>query len=144
MKVRVLSSAPFFLGKSSFLKNPCYDSSANFPAIFVCEILTIRKVINHGNPRWRDTAMVAAGRWQRFFMTKEEAQSWLYQVRWKHQTEQFWQSLQVSEHEKIILSYKPKDNEPKMKPQMVSIAVRRYIELKSKLNLRPKTMQQIK
>jgi len=88
--------------------------------------------------------MVAAGRRQRFFKTKEEAQSWLSQVRWQHPTEQFWQSLPVIEREKIMLSYKSNDNSPQMKPEMVSIAVRRYIELKSKLNLRPTTIQQIR
>ena len=73
------------------------------------------------------------------------AQSWLSQVRWQHPTEQFWQSLPVIEREKIMLSYKSNDNSPEIiKPEMVSNAVRQYIELKSKLNLLPKTMQQIR
>jgi len=49
----------------------------------VSGILTIRKVINHGNPRWCVSSLVDGKRSQRFFRTKEDAQNWKGRLRFK-------------------------------------------------------------
>ena len=77
--VRAQYRAPFsssFLQSRRFAKNPCYSLTADFREILladVSEILTIRKVINHGNPRWCVSSLVDGKRSQRFFRTKEDA-----------------------------------------------------------------------
>ena len=45
----------------------------HFPWNFVSGILAVRKVINHGNPRWCVSSLVDGKRSQRFFRTKEDA-----------------------------------------------------------------------
>ena len=110
--------------------------------------MTLRKVINHGNPRWRATAQVGGRRRQRFFKTKEQAQGWLSEVRWQHPTEQFWQSLPMIQRQKIMLAYesghqKSSGPDSPITPTLVADAISQFVKLKQKMNLRPHTMQQI-
>ena len=69
-------SSSSFLHSRRFAKNPCYSPTADFREILLADvsgILTIRKVINHGNPRWCVSSLVDGKRSQRFFKTKEDA-----------------------------------------------------------------------
>ena len=76
------------------------------PAIFVSGILTIRKVINHGNSRWRVATIVGGRLRQRFFKTKADAEDWLSNIRSLSPCDQFWKSLPIIERHKIMLIYK--------------------------------------
>ena len=77
--VRAQYRAPFsssFPYSRHFAKNPCYSLTANFREILLADvsgILTIRKVINHGNPRWCVSSLVDVKRSQRLFRTKEDS-----------------------------------------------------------------------
>ena len=82
---------------SSFVLLVCKLSHhSDFLLADVSGILTLRKVINHGNPRWRVSAQINGKRTQRFFNTKAEAQTWLTELRRKSPVEQFWQRLQIN------------------------------------------------
>ncbi len=76
----------------------------------VSGILTLRKVINHGNPRWRATARVNGRRRQRFFRTKEEGQGWLIEAHRQHPCEQFWKALPLAEKQRVMLAYQSGEN----------------------------------
>ena len=113
----------------------------------VSGIVTLRKVINHGNPRWRATAQVGGRRRQRFFKTKEQAQGWLSEVRWQQPTEQFWNALPLAEKQRVMLNYQSgqeKGPEGNIKPASLAEAASRYLRVREEQNLRPLTLRQIR
>ena len=113
----------------------------------VSEIVTLRKVINHGNPRWRATAQVGGRRRQRFFKTKEQAQGWLSEVRWQQPTEQFWNALPLAEKQRVMLNYQSRQEkgpEGNIKPASLAEAASRYLRVREEQNLRPLTLRQIR
>tara|TARA_B100000941_G_C28098191_1_gene346981 strand:+ start:61 stop:468 length:408 start_codon:yes stop_codon:yes gene_type:complete len=101
----------------------------------VSGILTLRKVINHGNPRWRVSAQINGKRTQRFFNTKAEAQTWLTELRRKSPVEQFWHSLPTIEQQRIMLKYQTGAHDlfsQKEIPNYITLsdAVCRYVDAK--------------
>ena len=115
----------------------------------VSGILTLIKVINHGNPRWRVSAIVEGKRRQRFFKTKADAQAWQDKMCSLSPCEQFWNSLPLLERHKIMLGYQaeprhivPQEGVNKSNP--LAKAVSRYIEAKEGQGLRPNSLKQIK
>ena len=106
----------------------------------VSGILTLRKVINHGNPRWRATAKVNGRRSQRFFRAKDEAQGWLIKVHRQHPTEQFWKALPLVERQRVMLAYQSGENkEPAsdLRPVTLAEAASRYLRVRETQNLHP-------
>ena len=96
----------------------------------VSGILTLRKVINHGNPRWRATARVNGRRRQRFFRTKEEAQGWLIEAHRQHPCEQFWKALPLAEKQRVMLAYQSGKNKgaaSDLKPASLAEAASLYL-----------------
>ena len=128
-------SSSSFLHSRRFAKNPCYSLTADFREILladVSEILTIRKVINHGNPRWCVSSLVDGKRSQRFFRTKEDAQTWVTSLR-NDPTEQFWRSLSHSERQMIMISYRSSHSPARsLKPVKINEAVSQYLKLKAR------------
>ncbi len=113
----------------------------------VSGILTLRKVINHGNPRWRATAKVNGRRSQRFFRAKEEAQGWLIETHRQHPTEQFWKALPLVERQRVMLAYQSGKNKgaaSDLKPASLAEAASRYLLVRETQNLRPLTLKQIR
>ena len=115
----------------------------------VSGILTLRKVINHGNPRWRISAQINGKRTQRFFNTKAEAQTWLTELRRKSPVEQFWHSLPTIEQQRIMLKYQTGALDlfsQKEIPNYITLsdAVCRYVDAKKWQDLRTSSFKQIK
>ena len=115
----------------------------------VSGILTIRKVINHGNSRWRVSTIVGGRRRQRFFKTKADAEDWLSSIRSLSPCDQFWKSLPIIERHKIMLIYKEKQsfNAPLLEskqPSTIAEAVTCYLDIKQGQGLRPKSIKQIR
>ena len=112
----------------------------------VSGILTLRKVINHGNPRWRVSAIVEGKRRQRFFKTKADAQAWGNDIRSLSPCEQFWRSLSNDERRGIMITYHRGEAspEPSLKPMLVESAIDRFLQIKLRQELRPKTLKQIR
>ena len=129
--VRAQYRAPFvlpFLGFSRFSKNPCYTLCAKFREFLLADVsgnfVTLRKVINHGNPRWCVSAMLDGKRTQRFFRTKSDAHAWMSSL---HQdlTDQFWQGLTVQERQLIMITHQNgiSSPAPSLNPRRVNDAV---------------------
>ena len=115
----------------------------------VSGILTLRKVINHGNPRWRVSAQINGKRTQRFFNTKAEAQTWLTELRRKSPVEQFWHSLPTIEQQRIMLKYQTWAHDlfrQKEIPNYITLsdAVCRYVAAKKGQDLRTSRLKQMK
>ncbi len=98
----------------------------------VSGILTLRKVINHGNPRWRVSAIVEGKRRQRFFKTKADAQAWGNDIRSLSPCEQFWRSLSNDERRGIMITYHRggASPEPSLKPMLIESAIDRVLQIK--------------
>ena len=140
-------SSSSFLHSRRFSKNPCYSLTADFREILLADvsgILTIRKVINHGKPRWCVSSLVDGKRSQRFFRTKEDAQTWVTSLR-NDPTEQFWHSLSHSERQMIMISYRS-SHSPARSIIAVKIkeAVSQYLKLKERQSLREPSLVQIR
>ena len=113
----------------------------------VSGILTLRKVINHGNPRWRATAKVNGRRRQRFFRTKEEGQGWLIEAHRQHPCEQFWKALPLAEKQRFMLAYQSGENKgaaSDLRPGALAEAASRYLLVRGTKNLRPLTLRLIR
>ena len=140
-------SSSSFLHSRHFAKNPCYILTADFREILLADvsgILTIRKVINHGNPRWCVSSLVDGKRSQRFFRTKEDAQTWITSLR-NDPTEQFWRSLSHSERQMIMISYRSSHSPARsLKPVKINEAVSQYLKLKARQSLREPSLMQIR
>jgi hypothetical protein len=74
-------------------------------------VLTLRKTTSHGNTHWQVPFQIDGRRRRRFFKTKEEAQSWLSELRWQSPVEQFWQTLAPIERQRVMLDYQLVDAE---------------------------------
>ena len=140
-------SSSSFLHSRRFSKNPCYSLTAEFREILLADVsgvLTIRKVINHGNPRWCVSSLVDGKRSQRFFRTKEAAQTWVTSLR-NDPTEQFWRSLSHSERQMIMISYRSSHSPARsLKPVKINEAVSQYLKLKARQSLREPSLMQIR
>ena len=115
----------------------------------VSGILTIRKVINHGNSRWRVSTIVGGRRRQRFFKTKADAEAWRSSIRSLSPSEQFWKSLPIIERHKIMLSYREKQSfkAPHLvskQSSTIAEAVTCYLDIKEGQGLRLKSIKQIR
>ena len=111
--------------------------------------MTLRKVINHGNSRWRVSTIVGGRRRQRFFKTKADAEDWLSSTRSLSPCDQFWKSLPIIERHKIMLIYKEKQsfNAPLLEskqPSTIAEAVTCYLDIKEGQGLRLKSIKQIR
>ena len=111
--------------------------------------MILRKVINHGNPRWRASAQINGRRSQRFFHTKAEARAWLTEVRRQSPVEQFWHSLPPIQRQRVMLNYQSGTLDLFGHDQMpnyitLTEAVCRYVDVKKGQNLRTSSFAQIK
>ena len=140
-------SSSSFLHSRRFSKKPCYSLTADFRETLLADvsgILTIRKVINHGNPRWCGSSLVDGKRSQRFFRTKEDAQTWVTNLR-NDPTEQFWRSLSHCERQMIMISYRSSHPPARsIKAVKIKEAVSQYLKLKERQSLREPSLVQIR
>ena len=65
--------------------------------------MKIRKVINHGNVRYRVTANLDGNRTQRFFPSKRKAKAWMAQVNRLDPLLAFWESLPDDDRRQLSL-----------------------------------------
>jgi hypothetical protein len=109
--------------------------------------LKLRKVINHGNPRWRVSVYIGSKRRQRFFKTKERALGWMSALIKEDPSDRFWSRLSSQERHQIM-AQKRQGGSPGSCPNLESTplepAIESYHKIKEGQNLRPLTMRQIR
>jgi len=64
--------------------------------------MQLRKVVNHGNTRWRASSYVDGQRKQRFFVSKELAIQWMQELKKGTRCANFWSSRSLLEQNDII------------------------------------------
>jgi len=67
--------------------------------------MQLRKVVNHGNSRWRVSTYVDGERKQRFFVSKELAIQWMQELRSDTRCANFWSSRSPLEQKDIIAAF---------------------------------------
>ena len=67
--------------------------------------MQLRKVVNHGNTRWRVSSYVDGERKQRFFVSKELAIQWMQELRSDTRCANFWCSRSPLEQKDIIAAF---------------------------------------
>ncbi len=67
--------------------------------------MQLRKVVNHGNSRWRVSTYVDGERKQRFFVSKELAIQWMQELRSDTRYANFWCSRSPLEQKDIIAAF---------------------------------------
>ena len=67
--------------------------------------MQLRKVVNHGNSRWRVSSYVDGERKQRFFISKELAIQWMQELRIDTRCANFWSSRSPLEQKDIIAAF---------------------------------------
>ena len=67
--------------------------------------MQLRKVVNHGNTRWRVSSYVDGQRKQRFFVSKELAIHWMQELRSDTRCANFWSSRSPLEQKDIIAAF---------------------------------------
>ena len=67
--------------------------------------MQLRKVVNHGNTRWRVSSYVDGERKQRFFVSKELAIQWMQELRSDTRCASFWSSRSPLEQKDIIAAF---------------------------------------
>ena len=120
----------------------------------VSGILTIRKVINHGNARWRVIRSIQGKRKQRFFTSRDEDRAWLNSIEADHTG--FWNDRSDQERQDLINAFQLASNRgqsvyqsilstppsPKHKPFLLAEALDIHIKLLNKRSLRPTSLKQ--
>ena len=66
----------------------------------------VKKVVNHGNVRWRVSTYIDGRRKQRFFNSKKLAVEWIKLLRVDENSGSFWSDISTEEQRDIILAYK--------------------------------------
>ena len=67
--------------------------------------MQLKKVVNHGNTRWRVSSYVDGERKQRFFVSKELAIQWMQELRSDTRCANFWCSRSPLEQKDIIAAF---------------------------------------
>ena len=67
--------------------------------------MQLRKIVNHGNSRWRVSAYVKGQRSQRFFANKCAALQWMQALRADPSLVEFWCNRATSEQRAIIAAF---------------------------------------
>ena len=67
--------------------------------------MQLRKVVSHGNTRWRVSSYVDGKRKQRFFVSKELAIQWMQELRSDTRCANFWCSRSPLEQKDIIAAF---------------------------------------
>ena len=121
--------------------------------------MKIRKVINHGNIRYRVTANLDGPRTQRFFPSKREAKAWMAQVNRQDPLVAFWESISYDDKRKISLIHQTGNRlgidmntilkslgtlKLKIEPKSLKEAVDQYLALRACQNLRSSSLSQIR
>ena len=121
--------------------------------------MKIRKVINHGNIRYRVTANLDGARTQRFFPSRREAKAWMAQVNRLNPLVAFWESLSYDDKRKISLIHQTGNRlgidmntilkslgtlKLKIEPKSLKEAVDQYLALRACQNLRSSSLSQIR
>jgi integrase len=118
--------------------------------------MQIKKVVNHGNSRWRVSTYIDGRRKQRFFNSKKLAVEWINLLRVDENSGSFWSDISTEEQRDIILAYKLAASKglsvyqcllqtpPQLdlKPPPVSDAILEYQEVIKQRSLRPRTLKQ--
>ena len=68
--------------------------------------MLLKKVVNHGNVRWRVSTYIDGRRKQRFFNSKKLAVEWIKFLRVDENSGSFWSDISTEEQRDIILAYK--------------------------------------
>ena len=118
--------------------------------------MQLKKVVNHGNSRWRVSTYIDGRRKQRFFTSKKLAVEWIKFLKVDEKSGNFWSDISTEEQRDIILAYKlaaskglsiyrcllqtPQQINPK--PLSVSDAILEYQEIINQRSLRPRTLKQ--
>ena len=121
--------------------------------------MKIRKVINHGNVRYRVTANLDGNRTQRFFPSKRKAKAWMAQVNRLDPLLAFWESLPDDDRRQLSLIHQTGNrlgidlntilqslgNLARTKPKSRGLkdAVDHYLNLRASQNLRKSSYAQI-
>lgn len=121
--------------------------------------MKIRKVINHGNIRYRVTANLDGDRTQRFFPSKREAKAWMAQVNRLDPLLAFWESLPNDDRRQLSLIHQTGNRlgidmntilkslgtlKLKIHPRDLREAVDQYLTLRASQNLRKSSYSQIR
>ena len=67
--------------------------------------MQLKKVVNHGNTRWRVSSYVDGERKQRFFVSKELAIHWMQELKSDTRCANFWSSRSPLEQKDIIAAF---------------------------------------
>jgi len=67
--------------------------------------MQLKKVINHGNSRWRVSLYIEGKRIQRFFASKDKALQWIKELNSDQSHDFFWSKLNGTERQRIISAY---------------------------------------
>ena len=67
--------------------------------------MQIKKVFNHGNPRWRVSTYVDGKRKQRFFVSKKLATRWMSALKADKSCGSFWEDRTLEEQRDIINAF---------------------------------------
>ena len=67
--------------------------------------MQLRKVVNHGNVRWRVTTLLNGKRKQRFFESREGARGWIKLLNADDASGGFWGQRTVAERDEIISAF---------------------------------------
>ena len=67
--------------------------------------MQLRKVVNHGNVRWRVTTRLNGKRKQRFFESREGARGWIKLLNADDASGGFWGQRTVAERDEIISAF---------------------------------------
>jgi integrase/recombinase XerD len=117
--------------------------------------MQLKKVVNHGNVRWRVSTYIDGRRKQRFFNSKKLAVEWIKLLRVDENSSNFWSDISTEEQRDIILAYKLAASKglsvyrcllqtparAELKPLSLSEAVLEYQEVIKQRSLRPVSLK---
>jgi integrase len=118
--------------------------------------MQLKKVVNHGNIRWRVSANVEGKRKQRFFPSRWQALEWIKLLKVDDSCINFWSEISTEEQRDIISAYKLASSKGlslyrcllqspskfELKPITISAAVLKYEEIIHQKSLRPESLKQ--
>jgi len=118
--------------------------------------MQLKKVVNHGNVRWRVSSYLEGKRSQRFFPSKRRALEWMKLLKVDDTSINFWSEISAEEQRDIISAYKlasskglslyrcllQSPSKYAFKPISISAAILRYQEILNQKSLRPESLKQ--
>jgi len=117
--------------------------------------MQLKKVVNHGNVRWRVSSYLEGKRSQRFFPSKRRALEWMKLLKSDDTSINFWSEISAGEQRDIISAYKlaawkelslyrillQSPSKYTFKPISISAAILKYQEILNQKSLRPESLK---